>query len=109
MVKLPAGAKVLSVGRDCLGDMCLWAKVEPGNELVEVPLYIAYTGVDIPAHILDNCAFVGTVVEEFYVYHIFVERNWIWKEGYYGYVKRDGRINKKERSAGVVDTGGKPR
>lgn len=29
-------------------------------------------------------------------------------EGYYSYVKRDGRINKKERSAGVVDTGGKP-
>ena len=30
-------------------------------------------------------------------------------EGYYGYVKRNGRINKKERSAEVVDTGGKPR
>ena len=28
---------------------------------------------------------------------------------YYSYVKRNGRINKKERSAGVVDTGGKPR
>ena len=77
VVKLPAGAKVLSVGRDCLGDMCLWARVEPGNELVEVPIYIAYTGVDIPEHILANCAFVGTIVEEFYVYHIFVERNWI--------------------------------
>lgn len=30
-------------------------------------------------------------------------------EGYYSYVKHDGRINKKERSAEVVDTGGKPR
>ena len=30
-------------------------------------------------------------------------------EGYYRYVKRNRRINKKERSAGVVDTGGKPR
>ena len=77
VVKLPAGSKVLSVGRDCWGDMCLWARVEPGNELVEVPVYIAYTGVDIPEHILTNCAFVGTIVEEFYVYHIFVERNWI--------------------------------
>ena len=77
VVKLPAGAKVLSVGRDCLGDMCLWARVEPSNELVEVPVYIAYTGVDIPEHILANCAFVGTIVEEFYVYHVFVERNWV--------------------------------
>ena len=77
VVKLPDGAKVLSVGRDCLCDMCLWARVEPGNELVEVPVYIAYTGVDIAKHILANCAFVGTIVEEFYVYHIFVERNWI--------------------------------
>lgn len=77
VVKLPAGAKVLSVGRDCLGNMCLWARVEPGNELVEVPVYIAYTGVDIPAHILTHCTFVGTIVKDFYVYHVFVERNWI--------------------------------
>ena len=77
VVKLPAGAKVLSAERDCSGNMCLWARVEPGNELVDVPVYIAYTGTEIPAHISEHCTFVGTIVKEFYVYHIFVERNWV--------------------------------
>ena len=64
---LPRGAEILSAGLDPAGDLCVWARVNPGEPLERVTLYVIGTGQEVPA----GARFVETVLQGPWVWHIF--------------------------------------
>lgn len=70
-IKLPAAAVTLFVGLQ-RGSLCLWALVDPDNELTERKFRIAGTGHPIDYHHHD-LEFIGTVLMhgDTLVWHVF--------------------------------------
>ena len=67
-VTLPKDAEILHLGLDPNGDVCIWAKVNTDNPMVELPLLVFGTGHNIP----DNAKrHLGSVLQRFFVWHIF--------------------------------------
>lgn len=68
VVELPSRAKILSVGYDPEGHLCLWALVNPANRLVRHTFHLVFTGEEFdPA----GFAYHGTVVKSPLVHHIY--------------------------------------
>ena len=78
--------KWLSVGYDPSGNICVWAIVDPEadiDEKVEYDILQIGTGWDFSQNELDNMEFIGTVKEELYMWHIFVNQSDKFKEKTY--------------------------
>ena len=75
--------KWLSAGSDPSGNICVWAIVNPEagiDERVEYNILQIGTGWDFDQNELDNMEFIGTVKEESYMGHIFVNQSGIFKK-----------------------------
>ena len=70
VIQMPAHAEILSVANQN-GNLCLWAKVIPSNKLELYKIYIVGTGN--PADHVENNYFIGTVIMNPFVWHIFLE------------------------------------
>lgn len=70
-IELPLGAKVLSVGLDPSGDVCLWAKVHR-KETATYDAAIAIVGTGNDAEMSDRYKFMGTVKQGPFMWHIFI-------------------------------------
>lgn len=70
-VALPRDARVLSVGLDPNGLLCLWALVNPSFDVVPRQVRIIGTGNEVPTEAL-SMMFAGTVTTEYFVWHVFV-------------------------------------
>ena len=69
-IEMPEGAKILSCGLDGFGVPCIWALVNPENEMVKKPVYCVGTGWNMSA--LDNCKFIGSMTDcGGFVWHVF--------------------------------------
>ena len=68
-VEMPDGSRVLHVGVDLQGVMCLWAEVD-----TEVPKRNYSVCVRGTGHLLkgNEGVFVGTFVERVFVWHVYV-------------------------------------
>jgi hypothetical protein len=69
-ISMPRGAEILSVGnqRDTL---CMWASVDAEAPLVNRCFEIRGTGEKIPHSVGNPRKFVGTVIMEPFVWHVF--------------------------------------
>ena len=75
--------KWLSAGSDLSGNICVWAIVDPEagiDEKIEYDILQIGTGWDFSQNELDNMEFIGTVEEESYMWHIFVNQPGKFKE-----------------------------
>ena len=75
--------KWLSAGSDSSGNICVWAIVDPEagiDEKVEYDILQIGTGWNFSQDELDNMEFIGTVKEEPYMWHIFVNQSDKFKE-----------------------------
>ena len=70
-VRMPIGAKVLSVGMQNT-DITVWAEVTPYADLEERMFYVVSTGDRVPDK--NKVQFIGTVSEGAFVWHIYVQR-----------------------------------
>lgn len=71
IVKMPAGAQILSCGIDKDKKLCLWALIDTDNinNLEQRKFYCVGTGWKIPS--LDKYRFIGTAADEnYYIWHI---------------------------------------
>jgi hypothetical protein len=71
VLELRQDASVLSAGLDPMGQLCVWALVEP--ELGTLPVRARIVGTGHPAEDLDRWRFVGSVTQGLCVWHVFVE------------------------------------
>lgn len=73
-IMLSVSAKVLSVDNQ-RGSLCLWALVDPLDGLIAPRrIFVHGTGHDIPvASAVSNKQFIGTVLMEPFVWHVFEE------------------------------------
>ena len=69
-VPMPDGAKVLSVGLDADGALCVWAVVDPDRPRVGKSFRIYGTGNPVPAD-LSEVGFLGTVLMPPFVWHVY--------------------------------------
>lgn len=72
-IEMPEGAEILSA-RIQHGVLCLWAKVDTGNETITRNVFVIGTGYDISEATNENGAkFIDTIFlsDGFLVYHIF--------------------------------------
>ena len=69
-VTMPEGADVLSTGLQN-GIITIWAKVNPNNPSIAYAFYIVGTGGEVP----NNTEFIGTVMQDRFVWHVFQERS----------------------------------
>lgn len=67
MVSMPKGAEILTVQVQA-GHTCLWAHVDPNEELEPRKIYIVGTGHPTPA---DAWRYIGTIQQPPFVWHIF--------------------------------------
>ena len=75
--------KWLSAGYEPSGDICVWAIVDPEaetDERIEYDILQIGTGWDFSQDELDSMEFIGTVKEEPYTWHIFVNQQGEFKE-----------------------------
>jgi hypothetical protein len=73
-IQLPREAKILST--HCKNNkICIWALVNPKNELVNRKFYMSGTGFPIHDNVLGDSKFIGTclMLNETLVWHIFAE------------------------------------
>jgi hypothetical protein len=70
-VDMPRGATALSAGLDPVGQLCVWALVEP--DLGMLPVMVRIIGTGNPADGLERWHFVGSVKQGSFVWHVFVE------------------------------------
>lgn len=70
-IQTPANAKMLSVGLDPEGALCLWALVNPKEDLEAITVNIVGTGNPVPRSVLMWSEFLGTVTDGPYVWHVF--------------------------------------
>jgi hypothetical protein len=68
---MPRGATALSAGLDPVGQLCVWALVEP--ELGTLPVRARIVGTGHLAEDLNRWRFVGSVTQGLCVWHVFVE------------------------------------
>lgn len=69
-VRMPQGAEILSVA-DQRGELCVWALVDPDADLEDRMFYIFGTGN--PVSEILPWQFVGSVQQNVFVWHVFVE------------------------------------
>ena len=68
-VAMPAGARIISVGRQKAGVPTIWAEVDSEETAKEIRVFlIVGTGHPLPEI---DLAFVGTVFDEPFVWHIY--------------------------------------
>lgn len=67
-VKMPYNSKPVHVGLDPSGELCLWAEVDPDNQLFDEIFYIVGTGCTIPYEVVKH---IGTIVQGWYVFHVY--------------------------------------
>lgn len=72
-VRLPKGAEVLKVDRDPVGDLSVWAHVDPAAETEDRLLHIVGTGNPMPTAV-GPAEHVGSVVDSPFVWHVFLSR-----------------------------------
>lgn len=74
-LEIPSGGKIIKVGLDGHNGPSIWAIVE--TELVEMERIILLfgTGHELPEDIRINCNYIGTFVEQPYVWHVFERLN----------------------------------
>ncbi len=72
---IPLPAKFLSLGKDAEGNTCVWFIVNPDSSETESYWFYKYgTGWPIDRELYTQyCQFIGTVIEEPYVWHVFME------------------------------------
>lgn len=68
-IKVPQLSKVLKVGHDAAGQLCLWAQVNTDNVKEDLRIHIRGTGHPAPEH----ADFIDTVFDEQFVWHIWQE------------------------------------
>ncbi len=75
VIELPIGSRILSVGNQ-RGDICIWAEVDTvspytGKEPIteDIKFYVIGTGESVP----DNLKYLGTVIIEPFVWHVYQE------------------------------------
>ena len=75
IVLMPEGAKVLHVGVQRF-DLCLWAQHRQDRPATERHFAICGTGHELPR--LETRTYIGTVVTEPFVWHVFElsEKDW---------------------------------
>lgn len=66
-VSIPATFRMLSVGTDPTGEICLWAAVDSRNGSRQVTIIMVGTGQPLP-HV---GSFIGTVLDGAFVWHVF--------------------------------------
>lgn len=69
-IEIPSGSKVISAGLDPQGELCIWAIVNPENELELRKFTVVGTGWTMGRE-LDNWEFIGTVRQGPYMWHVF--------------------------------------
>ena len=62
-------SKVLSVGLDPAGDICVWVTVDPSSGPKQLRFMCIGTGWEIPA--IKPITFIGTVKQDIYMWHVF--------------------------------------
>ena len=74
-ISMPASRRILSVGLDPRGELCVWAFVDRENtENKNIDFYIIGTGHDIRRELLnDTFKHLGTVTQGMYVWHVFYD------------------------------------
>ena len=72
IIQMPKGSQCLSVPQFQRDVLCIWALVDPENELKDVKFHICGTGNPIPKN-LDQWSFCGTVQAGAFVWHVFIE------------------------------------
>jgi hypothetical protein len=73
---MPEGSWILSVGKQAgqaLGNLTLWAAVDPTSNKVEHTINVRGTGHDLSDIPLDS--FLGTVEDGHFVWHVFGRRS----------------------------------
>lgn len=69
-----ACAKVISCGKDADKNLCIWVDVATSMPAAPLKVYCVGTGWDLSSLFGDkNVNFVGTVVSEPYVWHVYQE------------------------------------
>jgi hypothetical protein len=66
IIELPAGYKIIDV-QEQNGNICLWAIVDPNNELSKVETRAIGTGMNVP----EGYNYLSTVQQGVFVWHIF--------------------------------------
>ena len=69
-VRMPHGARLLSVGIQNDTHLCLWAHVEDSSHKVDRVIAVVGTGNPAP-ELDDGTEYVGTVISPPFVWHIF--------------------------------------
>ena len=69
-VIMPEGAEILSVGSKA-ENLVLWAKVDPAKDKCVRSIEVFGTGQPIPSDMGVDRKFIGTVVMDYYVWHVF--------------------------------------
>jgi hypothetical protein len=70
-IEMPCTKRILHVGRDPQGQMCIWAMVNPEDPKNKYKISIRGTGHD--ASDVAHHQFIGTVFDGPYVWHIFID------------------------------------
>lgn len=78
-INIPIPARFLSLGKDANGQTCVWFIVNPNNSnTVSCWFYKYGTGWSIDRDLHTDCDFLGTVVEEQDVWHVFMtDERWL--------------------------------
>ncbi len=66
-VMLEPSARIIHVGVDPGGNLCIWAEVDPRQTRVAVTIYTVDTGGAVPP----GASHIGTHVGQFFVYHFY--------------------------------------
>lgn len=70
--ELPVGARIIKADYDPMGVMCLWAAVDTNVETESVKILKIGTGWPLDEYLQKyEMAFIDTVKEDIYVWHIF--------------------------------------
>lgn len=70
-VKMPLQSKLMNVGLDPQGELCIWAIVDPDQPLIEIVFGVFGTGQEISEKV-DLGRYLGSVTSGQFVWHVFL-------------------------------------
>lgn len=70
LIYMPEGAEVLTF-RIQDEEYCIWAEVDKATSMTPRAFQIVGTGDDLPTDRIEGGGYVGTVLERYYVWHLF--------------------------------------
>lgn len=77
LIEMPEDATVLAAATDGMGELCIWALVDTTKAKVQKKIWCVGTGWDLAAVFNRDCCvevnFIGTVREDFYMWHVMEE------------------------------------